>query len=247
MIPLDSSWTAFHGLQGGLVVAWLLEEAAAAAERLGHVPMTISSHFLRAVDPGPADVAVEVVRGGRRTSSLTVGLRQDGVLRVHAIVGCAPTDAATRWDDVLDLSGLPAPGDVAEFVPPRVFVPFGQHLEIRPVGGVLPGAGGPEPVYEAWIRLRDPGAATALGARGCVAVLLDAMPPGLFGLWTDVRPVPTVELSAHLAPALDEPTDWWHVTHRTAWAGDGACVDETELRRPDGRLVAQARQHRLVL
>ncbi|MFC5675806.1 thioesterase family protein [Aeromicrobium endophyticum] len=247
MIPLDLTWTAFHGLQGGLVVAWLLEEAAAAAEPLGHVPMTISAHFLRAVDPAPADVAVEVVRGGRRTSSLTVGLRQDGALRAHGIVAGAPAGAATAWDDPVDLSGLPAPRDVPEFVPPRVFVPFGQHLEIRPVGGVLPGAGGPEPVYEAWIRLRDPGVATELGGRGCAAVLLDAMPPGLFGLWTEVRPVPTVELSAHLAPALDAPSDWWHVTHRTTWAGDGACVDETELRRPDGRLAAQARQLRLVL
>lgn len=247
MIALDATWTAFHGLQGGLVVAWLLEEAATAVEPSGHVPVTISAHFLRPVEPAPADVAVDVVRSGRRTSSLGVALRQDGVLRAHAIVVGGPPGAASTWDEVRDLSGLPAPQDVDELVPPRAFVPFGQHLEIRPVGGVLPGAGGPVPVYEAWIRLRDPSVAAQLGARGSAAVLLDAMPPGLFGLWTDVRPVPTAELSAHLAPGLDEADDWWHVTHRTTWAGDGACVDETELRLPDGRLAAQARQHRLVL
>lgn len=247
MIAPDSTSTSFHGLQGGLVVAWLLEGAAAAAEPLGHVPMTISAHFLSSVDPAPADLAVDILREGRRTSSLTVGLRQDGVLRAHAIVAGGRAEAATAWDDAMDLSRLPAPRDVPEFVPPRAFVPVGQHLEIRPVGGVLPGAGGPEPVYEAWIRVGDRDAADELGARGCAAVLLDAMPPGLFGLWTDVRPVPTVEMTVHLAPGLDEPTDWWHVTHRTAWAGDGACVDETELRRPDGRLAAQARQYRLVL
>jgi acyl-CoA thioesterase len=247
VIALDATWTAFHGLQGGLVVAWLLEEAAAAIAPVGHVPVTVSVHFLEQVDPAPADLTADIVRRGRRTSSLTVGLRQDGVLRAHGIVAGGEPRAATKWDEAVDLSGLPAPQDVSEFVPPRVFVPFGQHLEIRPVGGVLPGAGGPEPVYEAWIRMRDRDVAAELGARGSVAVLLDAMPPGLFGLWTDVRPVPTVELTAHLAPGLGEATDWWHVTHRTIWAGDGACVDETELRRPDGRLAAQARQHRLVL
>lgn len=247
MITPDATWTAFHGVQGGLVLAWLLEEAASATEPLGHVPMTISAHFARAVDPAPAEVAVDVVRAGRRTSSLTVALRQEGVLRAHGIVAAGQPGPASTWDNAVDLSGLPAPQEVREFVPPESFVPFGQHLEIRPVGGVLPGAGGPEPVYEAWIRLRDQGVTAELGARGCAAVLLDAMPPGLFGLWTDVRPVPTVEMTAHLAPGLDEPLDWWHVTHRTAWAGAGACVDETELRRPDGRLAAQARQYRLVL
>jgi hypothetical protein len=112
VIALDATWTAFHGLPGGLVVAWLLETSPP-------------------------------------TSWAAAG---------------APVRPATTWDDVVDLSA--------------------------PVGGVLPGAGGPEPLYEAWIRLRDEKVAAQLGVRGSAAVLLDAMPLGLFGLWTDVRPVP---------------------------------------------------------
>jgi acyl-CoA thioesterase len=247
VIGLDEGWTAFHGLQGGLVVAWLVEEAVSRGAPSDHVAASVSAHFLRQVDPAPADVAVDAMRVGRRTSSVAVALRQDGVLRTHALVSCAPVVVSTTWPGTADLSGLPAPEDVDEFVPPRTFVPFGQHVEIRPVGGSLPGAGAVEPVYEAWIRLRDPGVAARLGTRGAAAVLLDAMPPGMFATWTDVRPVPTVELTAHFAPGLDASSDWWHVTHRTSWAGDASCVDETELRRPDGRLAAQARQLRLVL
>lgn len=247
MIGLDASWTAFHGLQGGLVVAWLLEEAVAGGVPDGQVPTAVTAHFLRQVEPAPADVTVEAVRVGRRTSSLAVALRQDGVLRTHALVSCGPSAVSTTWSGAVDLFGLPAPADVDEFVPPRAFVPFGQHIEIRPVGGSLPGSGSAELAYEAWIRIRDPRVADDLGGRGTAAVLLDAMPPGLFAGWTDARPVPTVELSAHLAPALGEPAQWWHITHRTAWASDASCVDETELRHPDGQLAAQARQHRLVL
>lgn len=246
MIELDETWTAFHGLHGGLVVAWLLEAAAAGAPD-GQVPATVTAHFLRPVEPAPAELAVEALRSGRRTTSLAVALRQDGVLRTHALVSCGVPSPATAWPGRVDLSGLPGPSDVPEFVPPPTFVPFGRHVEIRPVGGVLPGSAGAEPVYEAWIRLRDGAVAAALGARGTATVLLDAMPPGLFGLWTDVRPVPTVEMTTHVAPTLDEPSKWWHVTHRTSWAGGSSCVDETELRHPDGRLAAQARQHRLVL
>lgn len=247
MIGLDETWTAFHGLQGGLVVAWLLEEAIVNGATDGHVAATVTAHFLRPVAPAPADVTVDAVRAGRRTSSLAVALRQDDVLRAHALVSCSPPTVSATWDGAVDLSGLPEPADVDEFAPPRTFVPFGQHIEIRPVGGSLPGSGAAEPAYEAWIRLRDPQVAADLGARGAAAVLLDAMPPGLFAMWADVRPVPTVELSAHFAPGLDEPADWWHIVHRTSWGSATSCVDETELRRPDGRLAAQARQHRLVL
>ncbi len=247
MIDLDPSWTAFHGLQGGLVVAWLLEEAAASGIPDGQVPTTVTTHFLRQVEPAPASLTVDAVHVGRRTSSLSVGLRQDGLLRVHALVAGGLPAASTSWPGEIDLSALPAPADVGEFAPPRAFVPFGQHIEIRPVGGALPGSGAVEPAYEAWIRLRDSTIADELGTRGTAAVLLDAMPPGLFATWTGVRPVPTVELSVHFAPQIDAPTRWWHVTHRTSWASGSACVDETELRSPDGRLAAQARQHRLVL
>lgn len=244
MIAPDDTWRAFHGLQGGLVLAWLLEGATSPG---GLDPVAVSAHFLRAVDAAPAGLESDELGRGRSTGSTAVRLRQDGRLLAHAIISLGQPDKASTWAPARDLAGLPRPETVERFIPPMDFVPFGQHVDIRPVGGSLPGSGGDEPGYDAWIRLRDDDVMRTLGPWGTAAVLLDAMPPGLLGIWTEPRPVPTVELSAHFAPAIREESAWWHITHHTRWGGDTTCVDETELHLPDGRLVAQARQHRRIV
>jgi hypothetical protein len=63
-------------------------------------------------------------------------------------------------------------------------------------------------------------------------------------VWTAPRPLPTVELTAHLAAAPPEPGAWVRIDQVTSWADDDYCVDDAELRSLDGALLARARQTR---
>jgi acyl-CoA thioesterase len=60
--------------------------------------------------------------------------------------------------------------------------------------------------------------------------------------------VPTAELTVHFTDALDDRTTqgWALVRIRTAQAGGGWSVDDSEVWAADGRLLALARQARVV-
>ncbi len=247
MIPVDGSWRGFGGLHGGLVAAWLLEEAVPGRPAMRPAALTVS--FVRPVDPSVAvTFEVEAVHRGRTTETTVVRLLQGDRLRAQATVSRGtPGDGPAVWDPAVDLRGRPAPAGLVRFLPPPEVVEFAQHVDIRPLTATVPGAEADEPRYEAWVRIVDPDVATTLGPAGTAAVLLDAMPPGVLALWQRPRPVPTVELTIHFASPTPEPAAWHHVVHETAWAGPSACVDQTELRSPAGRLVAVARQTRRIV
>jgi len=127
-------------------------------------------------------------------------------------------------------------------LPPGAALPFDDHVEIRPSGNSRPLAGGAQAVLRAWIRPRTPIGDDAVRA----AVLLDALAPSLFAVWREPLPVPTIELTAHFAPAAPA-TSWAAIVQRTVWRNDSYCVDDADLRNEDGILIAQARQRRRIL
>lgn len=246
MIALHDGLRAFSGLHGGLVMAWLLEEAMG-EERDGWATTALTTHFLAPVDPAvEASFEVETMRDGRSMSSCVVCLVQGGQRRAVGLVSSGPVDAGLWWGERTELSRLPAPESLARFRAPVGFVPVQEFFDLRPLTSIVPGSESDRPDYEMWLRI-EPELSARLSPLGQVCVMLDAPPPGLLALWRDPRPVPTVELSAHFADRLPRPGAWVHVTHRTSWARGATCVDETEVRTRDGELVAQARQARRVL
>ena len=246
MIPVDGSWRGSGGLHGGRVPAWLLEAAATSAAMR---PAALTVSFLRPVDASiPVGFDVEAVHRGRTTETTVVRLSQGDRLRAQATVSSGTTGVGPEvWGPAADLSGRADPEALARFLPPPEVVEFAQHVDIRPLTATVPGVEADEPQYEAWVRMVDPEVAETLGPEGTAAVLLDAMPPGVFALWRQPRPVPTVELTIHFASPTSEPAAWHHVAHGTVWASPSACVDETELRSRAGRLVAVARQTRRIV
>ncbi|MDV6273053.1 thioesterase family protein [Rhodococcus erythropolis] len=132
---------------------------------------------------------------------------------------------------------------------PVDFVPFAQHLDIRPINSARPFAGGDSPEFDVWIRLLSD---LDFTAQERAAVLLDALPPGLFATLTMPMAIPTIEFTAHFVPehiaALPQPpSQWYRLRHGTVWATDTLCVDESELFDSTGRLAARARQLRRIL
>lgn len=235
-VEFDSSWRSFDGIHGGLVVATMLR---AAAEATGAVPAAVSAHFTRPVPPGPAELTTGREHGGRTVSSL-VSL-SDAALALVRLT--RDPGAVTLPASVVEPSPT-APEATERLRIPVDFVPFSQHLDIRPINDARPFAGGDVPEFDVWIRLDPP-----IGFTGAelAAVLLDALPPALYATRTTPVPIPTAEYSAHFVPTVRSGSPWHRLRHRTVWATDTLCVDETELFTDDGRLAAQARQLRRIL
>ncbi|WP_326572433.1 thioesterase family protein [Actinacidiphila glaucinigra] len=245
-IRIDRSWWSWNGAQGGHVAALALtamrdDLAARTGERL---PVrTLGAHFLAPVDERPLRLAATTLREGRRSSVSSVTALQDdsAVLTGAAVFGRSepgPVQAGTPAPVV------PGPDACPPLTLPRSLAAFAAHLEIRPADDARPLAGGARAELTAWMRFAD---GRPLDPRALV-VLADALPPALFAVWTEPRPVPTAELTVHFTDVLDTaPAEGWAlVRSRTEHAGGGWAVEDSALWTEDGRLLALARQARAV-
>ncbi|WP_306362932.1 acyl-CoA thioesterase II [Nocardia sp. CC227C] len=139
---------------------------------------------------------------------------------------------------------VPAPERCARFALPPEIVPVGAHLDIRPAAGPLPLTGSSEAWMCAWISL-VPELDTDAAA---LAVLADALPPGIFPMLRAPLAVPTVAMSLYLhtdlaaAPAQPVLVKAANVSTSGGWS-----VDDVDIRDREGRLLAQSRQTRRVL
>lgn len=211
----------------------------AAADATGAIPVSVTAHLHRPVQPGPVELTVDRI-SGMRTASCHVRLAGSGTALVRLTRDVGPVTLSTHRVD-------PAPHDPTSR--PRLeipvdFVPFAQHLDIRPINAARPFAGGDSPEFDVWICLLDD---LDLTTHERSAVLLDALPPGLFATLTMPVAIPTIEFSAHFAPTSSTLSPWHRLRHRTVWATDSLRVDETELFTATGKLAAQARQVRRIL
>ena len=245
-VHVDRSWWSWNGAQGGYVAALALtamrDERAARGQ--GELPVrALSAHFLAPVDERPLHFSAFALREGRRTSMSSVTAVQGGV---PALTGSA-VFGRTGHGPVYD--GIPAPDVPRPEACPVLALPsslaaFAARLEIRPATGARPLGGGQQAELLAWMRFADH---RPLDAETTV-VLADALPPALFALWTEARPVPTAELTVHFTDALDaRPADSWALVRiRTEHAGGGWGVDDSTIWSGDGRLLALARQSRTI-
>lgn len=233
---LDPSWRSFSGLHGGWMASRLLE---AASRLTDDPPRSLHAEFPAPAPEGNADIETELIRQGRSATFVTAGLRSDGrvVARASVVFGPArpgPTIAAPP-------PGVEPPQNLDELVVPAALVPFTQHFEYRPSQRPFAMDGGPAELM-GWVRFRD---GRAIDERAAT-VIADAIPPALYrGLSLPV-PIPTAQLSLQFCcPGAAE--GWALVRIVTRSAGEGWCVDDSDVWTQEGRHVASARQTRLVL
>ena len=241
-VDLDRTWWSFAGPHGGRLAALALAAAAPLTSEME--PRSLSAQYLRPAPEGQVQVDAELLRAGRSTAMSAVRLAgSDGRTALVATVTAGSTAASGHAYDGVPMPDVAGPGDCAEQSPPVDFVPFSQHLEFRPVGEGQAFAGGEVPELMAWLRLRSGGPVDA----EALTVLVDALPPALYAVAAVPAAVPTVELSVTYAPQ-PEPYDGWVLARiRTRTAAGGWCVDDSDVWDVEGRLLAQARQTRLVL
>jgi acyl-CoA thioesterase len=235
-VTLDPGWAIGGKPNGGYLLAILARAACEATA--APAPLVVSGHFLRAPDPGPAEVAVEVSRRGRRVSSARSTLWQGGKPCLDALVstGTLP-DAAVDPE----FSDVPAPDlTPVEACPtgrPEFFhAELMDHIDVRvdPVTAPFPTPNG-DPVVRGWFRLLDGEVADPFA----LLLAVDALPPTVFNLGS-IGWAPTVELTV-LLRGVPAP-GWLKVEARTHSVAGGWFDEEARAWDSTGRLVAQSRQ-----
>jgi hypothetical protein len=243
---LDEQWRIGPKMHGGYLLGVLaqaaLDEVSAAS---GHdVPEAVTGTFLRAPDPGPAVVTVDVLRRGRGVTQVRARLDQDDRPCVEAaVVLAADTGAASREGDLspdpvaltpfeqcdrrpVDTDDGRGPLPLMEVIDTRIDPASAGFLSGRPTG---------EGRIAGWVELDTREHWTPVG----VLVALDVLPPASFDLgiygWS-----PTMSLTAHVhavpAPGPLRAVQW--VDHLAGARMHESCrVWDTA-----GRMVGQATQ-----
>ncbi|MBB4931942.1 acyl-CoA thioesterase [Lipingzhangella halophila] len=233
---VSDRWTVLTGNpNGGYLLAMAVN---ALREDIGRpIPLVASGFFLRPASPGPATLATEVVREGRRTATGQVHLAQGGkeVVRATATFGDLGADTVTHTAAAapdlpppetcedplagLDMSALTMLNQV-EYRTPK-----------RP--GWMDGAPEGRTEWEFWMRLAGRDADVA-----ALPMLVDAGPPVVLDLGEAGSS--TVELTVHVRA---RPAPGWLACRAvTRHVSGGFHEEDFEIWDSTRTLVAQSRQ-----
>jgi acyl-CoA thioesterase len=273
---VDAGWSTPISANGGYLAAILVRaiEAAGATGTNGAVDpasdgavtprqlRSLTCHFLRPVPSGPLDVSVEVLRTGRRISTVRVTASQHGRDAIHALAALAVLDlpAAGTWEPEPPDVG-PAPARDAPLIDPEDYrrsgrdgwlgpvasmPPMFRRVRVAPrIGGVpfsnreLPQGEAPE--TGGWIALPEPRPIDA----AFVALCTDVWWPPAFQPLGRPAIAPTIDLTIHVRADVppeglpDQPVLGWY---RSTAAHGGLMEEDAALFLPDGSLLAHARQ-----
>ncbi|MTV26265.1 thioesterase family protein [Nitriliruptoraceae bacterium ZYF776] len=247
---IDPGWAVIDGAapNGGYLMALA---ARAMRDPIPHPdPVTVTAHYLAPPAVGEVNVDVEVVRSGRRHSTVAATLSQDGDAKVRLLGAFADLDAAegptqvdrrppelppreacVRFTD--DQEGRAATGG---FPAPPIALRFDHHIPAAALGWAegRPSGRGEIGGHLAW---RDGAPMDTLG----LLVVADCYPPAVFdrGLG-DIGWVPTIELTVQVRkrPSPGYLAGWF----TTAAVTDGYLEEDGEVWDADGDLVVLSRQ-----
>lgn len=240
---VSPAWSIGVNPNGGYVLAVVL---AAARDAIEHPhPLTTTAHFLKPATTGPAEVHVEVHKVGRRQSTVSGWLVQDGVERLRVLSSFGDLDTFAGPSRVTATPPDLPPVEECEQRSEAVLATLpeiARRVDLRLRPGVMfgPPADEHEAVFEGWVRFsdeREPDVAS-------LPFLADAFPPPALRVVT-ASWIPTLELTVHVR-AVPAP-GWMRARFATRVMVDGLLEEDGELWDSAGRLVAQSRQLALVL
>lgn len=237
---IDPAWRVERP-NGGYVGAIVLRAVTAELAEPARLPRSVSIHYLRPPDDGPVEVDVATERSGRRMTSLSARLSQDGRPLAIALVAAGLPQETGFSHDAAEPPEVPAPEDCEPNPQPPFPVPIRDNFDTRHAVGTRPfGPEGPagEALTGGWIRLLDPEPVDA----HLLVQVADAWVPAAFAVTTERIGLPTVDLTVHLRqlPVGEDP--WLLVRFRTRLAADGYLEEDGEIWDREGRLLAQSRQ-----
>ncbi|HTB70642.1 MAG TPA: thioesterase family protein [Solirubrobacteraceae bacterium] len=244
-VDVSPDWRAGRGPHGGYLAALILRALVETVADRTRAPRSLTIHYARSPQPGPATIAVTVERAGRSLSTLSARIEQDG-----ALVALALAAFSVPWS-APDVAELPMP-DVA---PPdaerksgvllfRGAPPFTRHLVLQPRIGAIPFTGSTEPMeIGAWLGLSEPRPIDALS----LAFFSDALFSPPFIRMREPATSPTVDLTIHFRATMPaERTGDAHelcfARFRSGVVHEGFFEEDGVIWSADGAVLAQSRQ-----
>jgi acyl-CoA thioesterase len=257
-------WSAFIGADwninlnpnGGYAQAPLFRAMGAEVSDHGD-PVAATTHFLRPAVAGcDAEITVELLRAGRRTSTVRGTMSQQGKVRLESIATFADlgAQASTEWGLDIPAPAIASPQECLDrsTILQDVDLPLMSRVEVRidPDSTNPDGAGSPDgvggggakgaAVVNGWMRFRDDRPADSLA----LTLMADCFPPSVFNVFGRVGWVPTIELTVHVRrrPA----PGWIQAQFTTADSFGATLIEDGVLWDDTGAVVAQARQLALI-
>ena len=240
---VDPAWRVERP-NGGYVAAIVLRAVTAELDDDTRPPRSLTIHYLRPPEHGPAEVEVTVERSGRRMTSLSARLRQGDRTLALALVAAGQRQAGTFDHDESPMPDVPPPDELEAPPPPPFPVPIRENFEIRQALGPASFSGGDTALTGGWIRLKDPAPVDA----EYLAQVADAWVPAAFGVLEGrAGGLPTVDLTVHFrqTPVSEDP--WLLVRFRTRLAAEGYLEEDGRIWDREGRLLAHSRQLAVIL
>lgn len=231
-------WAALGGMpNGGYLLGICIE--ALRGDLPAPDPLAVSGFFLRAAEPGPAELRTKIVHAGRRHSTgiVTLTQREREIVRVVATF----TDLARTEGRTLMLNeppDLPPPESCVDPLGGNAFpgISITERVEyrMREAPGWLSGALSGDPRAEFWMRFKDGRPIDTIP----LVALVDAAAPVVVELGEGSS---TIELSVHVR-ARPSPSPWVACRASTRHVIGGYHEEDFEIWDGDGNLVAQSRQ-----
>ncbi len=249
---VSPDWRAGRGPHGGYLAAMLLRalvESVADAER---APRSLTIHYLRPPEPGPAQIVTTLERQGRSLSTLSARMQQGGetialVLGAFSVAWGGPEISEVELPQVEPAEATREGVSLIQEGAPM----FASHIVLQPRMDGIPFAGSEQQMeVRGWLGLAEPRPIDALS----LAFFSDALMPAPYMRLVEPAGVPTVDLTVHfrarmpLAPDPDpDPAELCLAMTRTDLIHDGLFVEDGTIWAADGTLLAQSRQLAIII
>jgi acyl-CoA thioesterase len=233
---LSGRWNALGGVpNGGYLLAVVLN--ALKAEMPLPDPVVASATYLRPGETGPAEIATEIARAGRRVATGEARLRQQGREIVRVVATFADLGAADGRTVVRSQPpALPEPDRTEALEVPLPGVTIVDRFEYR--SAAPPGWANGAPTGNSdlafWMRFRDGREPDPIA----LAAMVDAAAPAVLELGEPGSA--TIELTVHVR-ARPAP-GWLACRALTRHVIGGFHEEDFEIWDSTGALVAQSRQ-----
>lgn len=244
-IDVPDGWQQGRGAFGGMVVALLVRAIEGFVPHADRRIRSLTCELCGPTQPGPARIALEMLRDGTGVSTVAarlvqrIGDQQEVQAHAVAVVGKDRASDADRREAQPPQQAHWSQAPIVPVQPPLGPV-FARHFVFRSTGP-MPFGGGAERTAQGWIQPRNP-PKTADAA--WLGLCMDAFWPVVFATATQPRPMATIAFTMQwLAdPSQLDPSIPLQYRAHALDTANGYCVEFRELWTADGQLVALNQQ-----
>lgn len=243
-------WRAGRGPHGGYLAALLLRALSESVADDARAPRSLTIHYARAPEPGPAQITTTIEREGRSLSTLSARMTQGEhlialVLAAFSVPWGGPELSDMRMPEV----DPPDPSREGVKLIEHGGPEFARHIVLQPRMQGVPFAGAEQQMeVRGWLGLAEPRPIDALS----LAFYSDALIPAPYMRLGEPAAVPTVDLTVHFRQHMprvtgSDPGVLCLAMTRTELLHDGFFVEDGMIWAAEGTLLAQSRQLAIVI